>query len=244
MSRALDSPSAASVLIVEDDPNMARGIAENLEAEGHRTEVAGDGRTALERIVEGDFDLVILDVMLPELDGFAICERARAEGVVTPILFLTAKDGVDDRIRGLEAGGDDYMEKPFHLRELLLRSRVILRRWHWYRREAEGEPVIRFGDNEFDLGTFEGRSWHGSKETLTHKEAMILRALAECSGAVVSREDLLEKVWGYEVYPSTRTIDNFILRLRRRFEPDPERPRYFHTVRGVGYRFTPDGEEE
>lgn len=242
MNSSFESTAAASILVVEDDPNMAKGISENLEAEGYRTEIVHDGRTALARILEGDFDLVILDVMLPELDGFAICERARAEGVVTPVLFLTAKDGVDDRIRGLEAGGDDYMEKPFHLRELLLRSRVILRRWRWYR--GEGEPVIRFGDNEFDLRTFEGRSWDGAKQSLTHKEAMILRALAERAGAVVSREDLLEKVWGYEVYPSTRTIDNFILRLRRRFEPDPERPRYFHTVRGVGYRFTPEGEEE
>ncbi len=242
MNSSFESTAAASILVVEDDPNMAKGISENLEAEGYRTEIVHDGRTALARILEGDFDLVILDVMLPELDGFAICERARAEGVVTPVLFLTAKDGVDDRIRGLEAGGDDYMEKPFHLRELLLRSRVILRRWRWYR--GEDEPVIRFGDNEFDLRTFEGRSWDGAKQSLTHKEAMILRALAERAGAVVSREDLLEKVWGYEVYPSTRTIDNFILRLRRRFEPDPEQPRYFHTVRGVGYRFTPEGEEE
>lgn len=242
MNSSFESTAAASILVVEDDPNMAKGISENLEAEGYRTEIVHDGRTALARILEGDFDLVILDVMLPELDGFAICARARAEGVVTPVLFLTAKDGVDDRIRGLEAGGDDYMEKPFHLRELLLRSRVILRRWRWYR--GEDEPVIRFGDNEFDLRTFEGRSWDGAKQSLTHKEAMILRALAERAGAVVSREDLLEKVWGYEVYPSTRTIDNFILRLRRRFEPDPEQPRYFHTVRGVGYRFTPEGEEE
>lgn len=244
MNRSLESTPGANVLVVEDDPNMAKGIAENLEAEGHHTDVVHDGRTALERIVAGSYDLVILDVMLPELDGFTVCERARAQGVVTPILFLTAKDGVDDRIRGLEAGGDDYMEKPFHLRELLLRSRVILRRWHWYKGEAEDEPMIRFGDNEFDLRTFEGRSWDGSEQTLTHKEAMILKALAERSGAVVSREDLLEKVWGYEVYPSTRTIDNFILRLRRRFEPDPEEPRYFHTVRGVGYRFTPDEETE
>lgn len=241
MSSSAEGTQSANILVVEDDSNMAKGIAENLVAEGHRTEILHDGPTALERIVDGDFDLIILDVMLPEMDGFSICERARARGVVTPILFLTAKGGIDDRIRGLSAGGDDYMDKPFHLRELLLRSQAILRRWRWYRRDQDTEPLICFGDNEFDLRTFEGRSWDGSRQTLTHKEAMILRALAERAGEVVSREDLLEKVWGYEVYPSTRTIDNFILRLRRRFEPDPESPRYFHTVRGVGYRFTPEG---
>jgi two-component system alkaline phosphatase synthesis response regulator PhoP len=134
------------------------------------------------------------------------------------------------------------MEKPFHLRELLLRVRVILRRWRWYQRETSPDPVIRFGGNEFDPRTFEGQSWDGVSHALTQKEAMILRALAERSGTVVSREDILEKVWGYDVYPSTRTIDNFVLRLRKRFEPDPEDPRYFHTVRGVGYRFTPEGD--
>ncbi len=231
---------SARILVVEDEERLANGIAENLEVEGYRVEVVTDGRSGLEKILEEDYDLVLLDVMLPELDGFTVCERARAQGRITPILFLTAKGGIDDRIRGLEAGGDDYMEKPFHLRELLLRVQVILRRWEWYRRETSPDPLIRFGGNEFDCRTFEGRSWDGISHSLTQKEAMILRALAEQSGAVVSREQILEKVWGYDVFPSTRTIDNFVLRLRKRFEPDPENPRYFHTVRGVGYRFTPE----
>ena len=242
MTEGHGSDAGNRILVVEDEENLARGIVENLQAEGYAAELVDDGGRALGRILEGGYDLVVLDVMLPEIDGFTICERARAQGVVTPILFLTAKGGADDRIRGLEAGGDDYMEKPFHLRELLLRIRVILRRWTWYRGEDSGDPVIRFGDNEFDPRAFEGRSWDGEAYSLTQKEAMILRALAERAGAVVSREELLEKVWGHEVYPSTRTIDNFILRLRRRFEPAPDSPRYFHTVRGVGYRFTPDGE--
>ncbi len=231
-----------SILVVEDEEHLAQGIAENLEAEGYRVAIVGDGRTALAQIVRGGQDLVILDVMLPGLDGFAICESARKQGVRTPILFLTAKASVDDRIRGLEAGGDDYLPKPFHLQELLARVRVILRRWSWYQSPAAGTDVLRFGDNEFDFSTFQGRSWDGAGQQLTHKEAVILRVLAERDGEVVSREDLLDKAWGYELFPSTRTIDNFIVRLRRRFEPDPQAPRYFHTVRGIGYRFTSRGE--
>lgn len=235
---------AARILVVEDDEPLADGIAENLAAEGYRPEVVHDGAAGLEQILTGGFDLVLLDVMLPEMDGFEVCRRARERGSLVPVLFLTAKGGIDDRIRGLESGGDDYMEKPFHLRELLLRAQVILRRWDWYQGDSAADRVIRFGDNEFDPRTFEGRSWDGATHSLTQKEALILRALDEHAGAVVSREDLLEKVWGYDVYPSTRTIDNFIVRLRKRFEPDPEHPRFFHTVRGVGYRFTPGGGDD
>ncbi|UCF69257.1 MAG: response regulator transcription factor [Acidobacteriota bacterium] len=233
----------AAILVVEDELHLAEGIAENLEAEGYRAEIVGDGKSGLERILSGKFDLVILDVMLPEMDGFSVCEEVRRRGKETPILFLTAKGGVDDRIRGLQSGGDDYLSKPFHLTELLLRVQVILRRWEWYAGQGAGSDVIRFGENVFDTRTFKGRSWDGQEHSLTHKEAMILKALSERPSEVISREDLLEKVWGYDVYPSTRTIDNFILRLRKRFEPDPEQPRYFHTVWGVGYRFTPEGEK-
>lgn len=241
MSEISRISGAARILVVEDEVRLAAGIAENLVAEGYQPEMVHDGASGLAKIMTNEFDLVILDVMLPEMDGFEVCRRARDRGSVVPILFLTAKGGIDDRIRGLESGGDDYMEKPFHLDELLLRVKVILRRWKWYEGDPLARRAIRFGDNEFDPSTFEGRSWDGVNHTLTQKEALILRALDERAGEVVSREKLLEKVWGYEVYPSTRTIDNFILRLRKRFEPDPERPLYFHTVRGVGYRFTPEG---
>lgn len=235
---------AARILIVEDDARLAAGIAENLAAEGYAPEVVHDGAAGMEQILTNEFDLVVLDVMLPEMDGFEVCREARRRGSIVPILFLTAKGGIDDRIRGLESGGDDYMEKPFHLRELLLRVQVILRRWDWYQGDSAQHRVIRFGANEFDPASFEGSSWDGVRHTLTQKEALILRALDERAGTVVSREDLLEKVWGYDVYPSTRTIDNFILRLRKRFEPDPESPQFFHTVRGVGYRFTPEGRDD
>ena len=235
--------AGARILIVEDEKHLAQGIAENLEAEGYHTETVHDGASALRKILDIGYDLVILDVMLPELDGFSVCREVRAEGNTTPVLFLTAKSGLGDRVRGLESGGDDYLPKPFHLLELLARVRVILRRWQWYAGGLASETTIQFGDNEFDLRTFQAHCWDGTNQSLTHKEAMILKVLAENPNAVISREDMLEKVWGYEVYPSTRTIDNFILRLRKRFEPDPENPRYFHTVRGVGYRFTPEGIE-
>jgi len=225
------------ILLVEDEVNLAEGIRENLEVEGYVVELAADGATGLEKIRGGDFDLVLLDVMLPELDGFTVCETARAEGVDTPILFLTAKGTSDDRIRGLEAGGDDYLPKPFHLKELLLRVRAIIRRRSWYDDATAAEAVLRFGENEVDFRTYEGRSWDGAAQSLTEKEAMILKALAEAEGEVVSREDLLDRVWGYEVYPSTRVLDGFIIRLRKRFERDPERPAHLHTVRGIGYQF-------
>ena len=230
------------VLVADDEVNLARGIAENLIAEGYRVQVVGDGAAALAELVGGGYDLVVLDVMMPALDGFAVCEEARRQGVVTPVLFLTAKGGVDDRIRGLEAGGDDYLAKPFHLQELLLRVRGILRRWSWYVDRGPGDAKLAFGGNEVDFRTFRGRSFDGESQQLTHREAMILKALAEREGEVVSREELLEKAWGHELYPSSRTVDNFILRLRKRFEPDPEQPRFFHTMRGVGYRFTAKGE--
>jgi DNA-binding response OmpR family regulator len=233
-----------SILVCDDEEHLARGIAENLVAEGYAVTTVGDGLAALNQIVTGGHDLVLLDVMMPGLDGYAVCERARAEGVTTPILFLTAKGSVDDRVRGLEAGGDDYLPKPFHLQELLARVKGILRRQAWYEgvTAAAGEK-ISVGDNLVDQRRFAGRAFDGSEQQLTQKEAMILKALAERDGEVVSREELLDRAWGYELFPSTRTIDNFILRLRKRFEPDPERPRYFHTVRGIGYRFTSRGEE-
>lgn len=233
----------ARILVVEDEAHLAAGISENLELEGHAVEVVGDGLVALARIRDGGLDLVVLDVMLPGMDGFTVCETLRAEGNDVPILFLTARAGADDRVRGLEAGGDDYLPKPFHLRELLLRVTAMLRRRSWYGALPAAGVEIRFGGNAVDFRTMKGRSWDGSEDLLTQKEAMILKALAERPGDVVSREEILEKVWGYEIFPSTRTIDNFIVRLRKRFERDPESPRHFHTVRGIGYRFTPEPEE-
>jgi two-component system alkaline phosphatase synthesis response regulator PhoP len=233
---------ANRILVVEDEQNLAKGIAENLEAEGYLPTIVNDGKSGLEKILEGEQDLIILDVMLPEMDGFTVCRLAREQGNSTPILFLTARSGTDDRIRGLEAGGDDYLPKPFHLKELLLRVRVILRRWEWYTDIPTAGAVLKFDGNEFDLRTFQGQSWDGTAQTLPQKEAMILKVLAEHPGEIISREDLMETVWGYEAFPSTRMIGKFIQRLRKRFERDPEEPRLFHTINGVGYRFTPTGE--
>ena len=233
----------ARVLVVDDEVLLAEGIAENLQAEGYETDVVHDGRTALARLRAEPWDLVVLDVMMPEVDGYTVCETLRAERVEVPVLFLTAKGLVEDRIRGLQAGGDDYLPKPFSLRELLLRVAAILKRRRWYGDRAADEARLAFDGNTVDFRTYQGRSWDGAEHHLTHKEAMILKCLADREGQVVPREVVLETVWGYDVYPSTRTIDNFVLRLRKRFERDPEEPRHFHTVRGVGYRFTRDPEE-
>ena len=223
---------SSRILVVEDEAHLAAGIAENLDAEGYEAEVASDGVSGLERLLGGAFDLVVLDVMLPGLDGFAVCQQARAAGNSTPILFLTARGDLEDRIRGYESGGDDYLSKPFHLRELLLRVRAILRRGRL------PEANLTFGDNRMDFRTFTALAWDGREHELTFKEAMILRCLSRRPGEVVTREEILDEVWGSEAFPSTRTIDNFILRLRKRFEPDPEGPVHFHTIRGVGYRLT------
>jgi two-component system alkaline phosphatase synthesis response regulator PhoP len=232
---------AARILVVEDDAPLADGIAENLRAEGYETHVLHDGSAALERLGAETYDLVVLDVMLPGCDGFEICRSLRARGRVVPVMFLTARGDPEDRVRGLEAGGDDYLTKPFQLREFLLRTRAILRRWRWYRETAARGAPLAFGGNHVDFGQFRATSWDGTLHDLTEKEAMILKALADSAGQVISREDLVERVWGEDVFPSTRTVDNFILRLRKRFERDPAHPRFFHSVRGVGYRFEPQG---
>ena len=225
----------ARILVCDDERHLADGIRENLDAEGYDTAVAYDGRQGLARLREEHFDLAVLDVMMPHLDGVQVCTELRREGRQVPVLFLTVKADPEDRIRGFEAGGDDYLAKPFHLKELLLRIGAILRRASWY---AEGAAVLEFGGNSVDFRSYQARGWDGTEHSLTHKEAMILQALNTAGGAIVTREDMLDQVWGNEIYPSTRTIDNFILRLRKRFEVDPDRPLHFHTVRGVGYRFT------
>ena len=231
------------VLVVEDDPNLAAGVMENLRAEGYEVSLAGDGEQALSWLAAHGCALVILDVMLPGADGVTVCRTLRERGNTTPVLFLTARGDPADRVRGLEAGGDDYLAKPFHLQEFLLRVRAILRRWDWYRSASAtaDTAMLRFGGNEVDFRVFRARAWSGEAQELTEKEAMILKVLVEHAGQIVSREDLLERVWGYDVFPSTRTVDNFILRLRKRFERDPANPRHFLTVWGVGYRFLIEG---
>jgi two-component system, OmpR family, alkaline phosphatase synthesis response regulator PhoP len=230
---------SAFILVVEDERHLAEGISENLQQEGHAVETVGDGESALHRWRSGGIDLMILDVMLPRRDGFSVCKAIRDEGGRLPILFLTAKTSDDDRVYGLEMGGDDYLGKPFNLRELLLRVRGMLRRQGWY---GQMLKPTRIADVTVDFGKGEVIDPDGERSSLAEKEALILRLLVERAGQVVTRDEILERVWGYEVSPSTRTIEHMVVRLRKLIEPDPECPRYLHTVRGLGYRFSPGGE--
>jgi DNA-binding response OmpR family regulator len=230
--------SAARLVVVEDEAHLAEVISDNLRLEGWEVSLAGDGAAALRLVREQRPDLVLLDVMLPELDGFAVCQTLRAEGNQVPILFLTAKSGVGDRLRGLELGGDDYLGKPFDLRELIARVRAILRRAEWLRSPSSAGDVLRLGRATVDFRSYEARIGDRSLQ-LSPKEVLILRCLAERPGEVVSRNEILDRVWGYDAFPTTRTIDNFIVRLRRLLEPDARNPRFIHTVRGTGYRLTP-----
>lgn len=233
-----------TILVVEDEPELADGIAENLAAEGYRPRVARDGQAGLEAARRDEPDLVILDVMLPRKDGYSVCRELRAAGNLVPVLFLTAKGDPEDRVRGLAEGGDDYLPKPFHLDELLLRIAAILRRNRWYHRAGGGATVLRFGGNEIDFRSYSGRNARGDEFDLTHKESHILRLLSERDGEVVSRDEILDVVWGRDAYPSSRTVDNFIARLRRRFEVDSRLPRHIHTIHGVGYRFTGEADAD
>jgi len=225
-------------MVVEDEAHLAEVIADNLELEGFEVEVVGDGARALERVRAGAPDLVLLDVMLPEVDGFDVCRRLRQERNEVPILFLTARSSNDDRVRGLQLGGDDFLGKPFDLRELILRVRAILRRTRWFQGAVEVSDALQLGDARVDFKRSSASI--GEREVvLSPKETMILKHLAEKAGQVVSRAEILDRVWGYDAFPTMRTIDNFIVRLRRVLEPDPQNPRYIHTVRGTGYRLTP-----
>ena len=230
--------SSQRLLIVEDEAHLAEVISDNLILEGYVVSVVADGAIALETIRRDVPALVLLDVMLPGLDGFAVCERLRQEKNDVPILFLTAKSSNDDRVRGLELGGDDYLGKPFELRELILRVRAILKRTQWFRGAQQDTETLTLGEARVDFKT-NTATLRGKTFELSTKEAMILRALAEQPGVVVPRAEILDRVWGYDAFPTTRTVDNFIVRLRRVLEPDPQNPRYIHTVRGTGYRLTP-----
>ena len=230
--------SGERLLVVEDEEHLCEVIADNLELEGYQVETVGDGLQALELVRRDPPALVLLDVMLPGLNGFEVCARLRSEKNDTPILFLTARSGDDDRVRGLGLGGGDFLGKPFDLRELMLRVRAILRRTHWYRTAGSSGEELVLGTARVDFKSYVA-SVDGQQLTLSQKEAMILRYLWEKSGEVVDRAEILDRCWGYEAFPTTRTIDNFIVRLRRVLEPDPRNPRYIHTVRGVGYRLTP-----
>lgn len=222
------------ILLIEDEENIRDTVKLNLELESYEVVATDNGREALRLIPEQHFDLMIVDVMLPEVDGFQIVEQVRLTDRETPIIFLTAKDTAQDRIQGLKKGADDYLTKPFVFEELLLRVKRLLERSS--KSPEASVDTYQFGANTVNFATYEALGQQGTF-TLTKKEAMLLKLLIDRRGEVVSRQQILQSVWGYDVYPSTRTIDNFILSFRKYFETDPKNPQYFLSVRGVGYKF-------
>lgn len=223
------------ILIVEDEPHLREALQLNFELEGYRVSTVSTGRSALEKIRTQNADLIILDVMLLGIDGFTICETIRAEQVLTPILFLTAKNTSADRVKGLRIGGDDFLGKPFDLDELLLRARNLLQRRSV---QTDGKSIVQLSSGSFDLNRFIAVDLHGKERSLSKREVDILRLLVTNEGQVVARDEILEKVWGYHVLPNTRTVDNYILTFRKHFEHDPKEPKHFHSIRGVGYKLT------
>ncbi len=231
-------PELNKILLVEDDPHLAKGLRFNLEREGYEVSLVDNGVSALDLLREEDFDLLILDLMLPTMGGLDVARKIRETNMRFPILMLTAKSTKKDKEIGFEAGADDYLTKPFHLPELLLRVKGILRRWEWYKDPVHDQEIFRFGEMWINFGTGKANGVDG-EFYLTTKEVLVMNLLVEKKGDVVTREELLEKVWGYDPETETRTVDNFISRLRKYFEKKPQEPRYIITVREKGYQFNP-----
>lgn len=220
------------LLIIEDEPAMRTALRDCLESEGYRVLTASDGESGLERALREKPDLILLDIMMPRLDGFALCAELRRLGQKMPVLMLTAKGMIQDRVRGLDAGADDYLVKPFSTEELLARTRALLRR---VRRTGPALTTVTLGELRVDF--LRQQAWRGRKEVhFTSKEFAVLRLLLEADGQPVTRERFLDVVWGFNAFPTTRTVDNHIAMLRAKIEPDPEQPRWIKTVHGVGYR--------
>lgn len=221
------------ILVAEDELNMRKGLQDNLEFEGYDVECAEDGEGALELIKKNNYDLIILDVMMPKMSGFDVCKAARKTGIETPIILLTAKGEEIDKVLGLELGADDYVTKPFSLRELLARIKAILRRSE--NKISSTGVFEKIGNLNVNFAAYTANS-NGKEVPLSHKEFEILGYLWKKRNATVSRDDLLNEVWGYEESPTTRTVDNFILKLRQKIEKDPNNPKIILTVHGVGYK--------
>jgi two-component system alkaline phosphatase synthesis response regulator PhoP len=224
------------VLLVEDEENLAIGLKYNLTEEGYIVELAKDGREALKLFETKKIDLIILDIMIPYIDGFEIARRVRKKDPQMPILMLTARTTREDKVKGLELGADDYITKPFHLDELLLRLKRMLKRKTWYKVVTADKPIVSFGMNKIN---FENLGCSNAKNDfkLTPQEAMVMKYLIENKGKIVSRKELLENVWHMNPDIETRTVDNFIARLRKYFEVDPSKPVYIKSVRSAGYMF-------
>ena len=228
----------AIILLVEDEENLHEALKLNLELEGYEVVSAYAGNEALKKISNEYFDLIIMDIMLPEVDGISITETIRVNNNEVPILMLSARNSSADKVLGLKKGADDYLTKPFNLEELLLRvDKLINKSKKMQVRENIGD-VYNFGNNQIDFKAQDSITWNGQRVELSKKETQLLKLLIENKGDVVTREKILQVVWGYNVYPTTCTIDNFILSFRKYFEEDSRNPKYFHSVRGVGYKYT------
>lgn len=230
--------SKANILLVEDEENLHEALKLNLELEGYEITSAYDGNEALKAVKDEYFDLMILDVMLPNVDGITVAETIRLQNTELPILILSAKNTSADRVLGLKKGADDYMVKPFNLEELLLRVDKLIRKNKQIQDKENVGETYMFGNNTIDFKAQTAINFNNQAIELSKKEAMLLKLLIENKNEVVTREKILQSVWGYNVYPTTRTIDNFILSFRKYFEKDTRNPVYFHSVRGVGYKYT------
>ncbi|MCK6458988.1 MAG: response regulator transcription factor [Planctomycetes bacterium] len=229
------------VLLVEDDDHLAEGLAFNLRNTGYEVETAASGEAALQATERQAFDLVLLDVMLPGIDGLEVVRMLRKAGNRKPVLMITARNRADDAIAGLDAGADDYITKPFDLDEVLARIRGALRREVWARRGPgeEAPRTLAYGPWTVDFASFVARAGDGREQPLTATETAMLRLFAKRPGEVISRETFLREVWGRTGELETRTVDNFVRKLRRALEPDPAKPRYIVSVRAAGYKFVP-----
>jgi len=223
------------ILLVEDEEHIQKVIKMNLELEGFEVVAIDNGKKALDTIESQHFDLLILDIMLPEVNGIQICEQVRLKNNHVGIIIVSAKDTSQDRIIGLKTGADDYLTKPFNLEELLLRVHNLIKRSQ--EKKSNTFETYNFGENSINFTTYEAESKNG-KFNLSKKEVLLLKLLIEKKNEAVSRQTILQAVWGYDVYPSTRTIDNFILSFRKYFEEDPSEPKHFHSIRSIGYKFT------
>ena len=227
-----------SILIVEDEENLHDALKLNLELEGYEVTSAFDGTQALHKVSQEYFDLIIMDIMIPEMDGITVTETIRLQNNEVPILILSAKNTSSDRVLGLKKGADDYLTKPFNLEELLLRVQNLIEKNQKLQDKDTLGELSTFGKNTIDFKAQEAITKSGERIQISKKEAMLLKLLIENKNEVVTREKILQSVWGYNVYPTTRTIDNFILSFRKYFEEDSRNPVYFHSVRGVGYKYT------
>jgi two-component system, OmpR family, alkaline phosphatase synthesis response regulator PhoP len=226
-----------SILLVEDEENLHETLRLNLELEGYEVTSAYDGIAALKAVQDEYFDLIIMDIMIPEIDGFSVTQNIRLTNDEVPILILSARNASEDRIKGLKKGADDYLTKPFNLEELVLRVQKLISKNKKIREKTSVGDTYTFGGHTVNFKAQEAQTKGGERIELSKKETMLLKLLIENKNEVVPREKILQSVWGYNVYPTTRTIDNFILNFRKYFEEDSRNPRYFHSVRGVGYKY-------